>query len=127
VGEQHPRLLARLTIRAPFVPLSISTLLFGLDSSAARSWSISDAEWSVSHRTAFRCTRRSSIIAFVVGTVLLLGSWLALVFAGLITVSFVIRTRLEARMLTSGLEGDRACAARLPNRLVPVRDEHVAP
>lgn len=61
----------------------------------------------------------TAIIAFVFGTVLLLGSSLALVFAGLIAVLFVIRTQLEDRMLTSGLDGYRAYANRVRNRLVP--------
>jgi protein-S-isoprenylcysteine O-methyltransferase Ste14 len=61
----------------------------------------------------------TAIIAFVFGTVLLLGSWLALVFAVLIGALFVVRTRLEDRMLSAGLEGYRAYAARVPNRLVP--------
>jgi protein-S-isoprenylcysteine O-methyltransferase Ste14 len=61
----------------------------------------------------------TAIIAFVFGTVLLLGSWLALVFAGSIAVLFVIRTRLEDRMLADGLDGYRAYAARVTSRLVP--------
>lgn len=58
----------------------------------------------------------TAIIAFVFGTVLLLGS---LVFAGLIGVLFVIRTRLEDRMLADGLEGYRAYASRVTSRLIP--------
>jgi protein-S-isoprenylcysteine O-methyltransferase Ste14 len=61
----------------------------------------------------------TAIIAFVFGTVLLLGSWLALVFAVLIGVLFVIRTQLEDRMLSSGLDGYRAYAARVTSRLIP--------
>jgi len=61
----------------------------------------------------------TAIVAFVFGTVLLLGSWLALVFAGLIAVLFVIRTRLEDRMLATGLDGYRAYTSRVTSRLIP--------
>jgi protein-S-isoprenylcysteine O-methyltransferase Ste14 len=61
----------------------------------------------------------TAIIGFVFGTALLLGSWLALVFAGLIAVLFVIRTRLEDRMLSAGLEGYRAYTSRVTSRLIP--------
>ena len=61
----------------------------------------------------------TAVIGFLFGTALLLGSWLALVVAALIAALFVIRTRLEDRMLTSGLDGYRAYTKRVPNRLVP--------
>ena len=61
----------------------------------------------------------TAIITFVFGVALLLGSWLALVFAVLIGVLFVVRTRLEDRMLADGLDGYRAYASRVTSRLVP--------
>jgi len=61
----------------------------------------------------------TALIAYAFGAVLLLGSWLGLIFATLIGALFVIRTRLEDRMLTTGLEGYRAYTMRVTSRLVP--------
>jgi protein-S-isoprenylcysteine O-methyltransferase Ste14 len=81
-----------------------------------------DRGQSVVQNGPYRVVRHpmyTAVIGFVFGTVLLLGSWLALVCAVLIAALFVIRTRLEDRMLTTGLEGYRAYTLRVPNRLVP--------
>lgn len=61
----------------------------------------------------------TSAIGMMFGVALLLGSWIALVPATTIAILFVVRTRLEDRMLSAGLEGYRAYVSRVPNRLVP--------
>lgn len=61
----------------------------------------------------------TSLIAFMYGFALLVGSWLALIPAACITMVFVVRTMLEDRMLTTSLEGYRAYTMRVPNRLLP--------
>jgi len=61
----------------------------------------------------------TSAITMMFGVALLLGSWLALVPATMIAILFVVRTRLEDQLLSTGLEGYRAYASRVPNRLVP--------
>jgi protein-S-isoprenylcysteine O-methyltransferase Ste14 len=81
-----------------------------------------DRRQSVVQSGPYRVVRHpvyAALIAFIFGTVLLLGSWLALAFAALIGALFVIRTRLEDQMLTAGLEGYRAYTSRVTRRLMP--------
>ena len=61
----------------------------------------------------------ASRIVVILGTVLILGSWVALLPAAVVTLLLVIRTLLEDRMLTSELSGYRAYAERVTARLVP--------
>lgn len=61
----------------------------------------------------------TSIIVLMIGLALLLGSWLALIPAGLIAVLFIVRTSLEDRMLADSLEGYRDYARQVPARLLP--------
>jgi protein-S-isoprenylcysteine O-methyltransferase Ste14 len=81
-----------------------------------------DRGQSVVQNGPYRIVRHpmyTAIIGFVFGTVLLLGSWLGLVFAVLIGALFIVRTRLEDGMLANGLDGYRAYASRVTSRLVP--------
>jgi protein-S-isoprenylcysteine O-methyltransferase Ste14 len=55
----------------------------------------------------------------IIGTALMLGSWIALAPAALIALLLVLRTSLEDRMLTTGLPGYREYAQDVPERLVP--------
>ena len=61
----------------------------------------------------------TSLIVLTLGLALFLGSWLALVPAGLIGIIFVLRTLFEDQMLTTGLDGYRAYADRVQSRLFP--------
>jgi protein-S-isoprenylcysteine O-methyltransferase Ste14 len=61
----------------------------------------------------------ASRIVLIVGTALILGSWIALVPAGVIALLLVLRTSLEDRLLTTGLPGYREYAKHVPERLVP--------
>ena len=61
----------------------------------------------------------TAIIVLMIGIALFLGSWLAVMPAILIGVVFAVRTRLEDRLLTMGLEGYRAYAELVPSRLLP--------
>jgi protein-S-isoprenylcysteine O-methyltransferase Ste14 len=61
----------------------------------------------------------AGIFPFVVSVALALGSWWALIPAGLICALFVLRTALEDRMLQDELPGYREYAARVRYRLVP--------
>ena len=61
----------------------------------------------------------ASRIVLIIGTALTLGSWIALVPAGLDAVLLVLRTSLEDRMLTTELPGYRKYAKHVPRRLVP--------
>jgi protein-S-isoprenylcysteine O-methyltransferase Ste14 len=55
----------------------------------------------------------------IIGTALMLGSWIALVPAVLIALLLVLRTYLEDRLLTAELTGYREYAQHVPARLVP--------
>jgi protein-S-isoprenylcysteine O-methyltransferase Ste14 len=61
----------------------------------------------------------ASRIVVIIGTALMLGSWIALVPAVLIALLVVLRTSLEDRMLTTELPGYRTYAEHVPERLVP--------
>jgi protein-S-isoprenylcysteine O-methyltransferase Ste14 len=61
----------------------------------------------------------ASRIVLIIGTALMLGSWLAQVPAVLIVILLVLRTSLEDRMLTADLPGYRTYAKHVPARLVP--------
>jgi protein-S-isoprenylcysteine O-methyltransferase Ste14 len=81
-----------------------------------------DRGQTVVQRGPYRFVRHpmyTSIIVLMIGIALMLGSWLAVVPAILIAVLFVIRTSLEDRMLTEGLDGYREYAGRVRARLVP--------
>ena len=60
-----------------------------------------------------------TIVGFVLGTPLLLGSWWAFVPAILAIASLIIRTALEDRMLACGLPGYAAYSGRVAYRLIP--------
>ena len=55
----------------------------------------------------------------IIGTALMLGSWIALVPAALIALLLVLRTSLEDRLLTTELQGYREYVQRVPARLIP--------
>jgi len=59
-----------------------------------------------------------AILAFI-GTPLLLGSWWALIPAGLGVGGYILRTALEDRTLRDELEGYKAYAEHVPYRLLP--------
>ncbi len=59
------------------------------------------------------------IIGFILGTPLMLGSWLAFLPAAMSVLSLIIRTALEDRMLLEELEGYKAYAKRVRYRLIP--------
>jgi protein-S-isoprenylcysteine O-methyltransferase Ste14 len=61
----------------------------------------------------------AALVVLTAGMALLLGSWLALAPAGLVVVVLGARIRLEERVLTAGLDGYAAYAARVTARLVP--------
>lgn len=61
----------------------------------------------------------ATIIGFILGTPLMLGSSWAFVPAGLSVVSLVVRTALEDRMLLAELDGYKSYAKRVPYKLVP--------
>lgn len=59
------------------------------------------------------------ILLLALSLAVALGSWMAMVPAALIGAVFVMRTRLEDRMLTAKLPGYREYAVRVPHRLIP--------
>ena len=61
----------------------------------------------------------TSLIVLMIAMALILGSWLAVVPAGLIAVLLVVRTSLEDRMLTTELVGYREYANQVHDRLLP--------
>jgi protein-S-isoprenylcysteine O-methyltransferase Ste14 len=61
----------------------------------------------------------AAIILLVISMSLQLGSWWALVPAGLVTLIYLLRTRLEDQMLQTELDGYREYAARVRYRLFP--------
>jgi protein-S-isoprenylcysteine O-methyltransferase Ste14 len=61
----------------------------------------------------------ASRIVMIVGTALMLGSWVALVPAVLVALLLVLRASLEDRLLTTELPGYREYAQRVPARIVP--------
>ena len=61
----------------------------------------------------------ASRIVLIAGAALTLGSWIALVPAGLNALLLVLRTSLEDRLLTTELPGYREYAKHVPGRLVP--------
>jgi len=61
----------------------------------------------------------TSLIVLMFGMALTLGSWLAIVPAGLIALLLVVRTSLEDRMLTAQLTGYREYANDVRERLFP--------
>jgi protein-S-isoprenylcysteine O-methyltransferase Ste14 len=61
----------------------------------------------------------ASRIVSIIGMALTLGSWIALVPAGLNAALLVLRTSLEDRLLTTELPGYREYAKHVPARLVP--------
>ena len=61
----------------------------------------------------------TSLIVLMFGMALTLGSWLAIVPAALIALSFVVRTSFEDRMLTAQLTGYREYANDVQKRLFP--------
>ncbi|MGI9421604.1 MAG: methyltransferase family protein [Hyphomicrobiaceae bacterium] len=60
-----------------------------------------------------------TIAGLVLGTPLLLGSWLAFIPACLSVMLLIVRTALEDQMLHQELAGYEAYVARVPYRLVP--------
>ncbi len=60
-----------------------------------------------------------TIMGFVLGSPLILGSWWAFLPAALAALGLVVRTALEDRMLCEELEGYEAYARRVRYRLVP--------
>jgi protein-S-isoprenylcysteine O-methyltransferase Ste14 len=61
----------------------------------------------------------AGFLLFVVGTALLLGSWLGLLAGVILAVAVARRAVLEERMLRAELDGYDAYAARVRFRLVP--------
>jgi protein-S-isoprenylcysteine O-methyltransferase Ste14 len=77
---------------------------------------------TVVHHGPYRFVRHpmyASRIVLITGVAFALGSWIALVPAGLIAFLLVLRTSLEDRMLTTELPGYRKYAKYVPDRLVP--------
>ncbi|MGI9464422.1 MAG: methyltransferase family protein [Aestuariivirgaceae bacterium] len=60
-----------------------------------------------------------TIMGFVLASPLMLGSWWAFVPAAVATVSLIVRTALEDRMLIEELAGYRAYAGRVRYRMIP--------
>jgi protein-S-isoprenylcysteine O-methyltransferase Ste14 len=61
----------------------------------------------------------ASRVVLITGAALTLGSWIALVPAGLNAVLLILRTSLEDRLLATELPGYREYAKHVPGRLVP--------
>lgn len=61
----------------------------------------------------------SGALMFLIGSPLLLGSWLGLAFAVLMSVVLAVRAVLEERTLAAGLEGYADYMRRVRHRLVP--------
>jgi protein-S-isoprenylcysteine O-methyltransferase Ste14 len=61
----------------------------------------------------------AALIPFMPGMALLLGSWWALIPAGLIDILFIVRTCLEDRMLKEELPGYQEYAQKVRHRLIP--------
>ena len=60
-----------------------------------------------------------TILSFILGAPLMLGSWRAFIPAGIAVLSLIARTRLEDRMLLDELDGYATYAERVRFRLVP--------
>ncbi len=61
----------------------------------------------------------ASVLLFFLGAPLLLGSWVGLAFVPLFAVVLAVRAVLEERVLSAGLPGYPAYAARVRFRLIP--------
>lgn len=60
-----------------------------------------------------------TIIGFILGTPLMLGSWWAFLPAAMSVLAIIIRTALEDSMLLEELRGYKAYAKRVRYRLIP--------
>lgn len=89
---------------------------------SARSRIQSERGHTVVHDGPYRVVRHPMYAAravLILGAALMLGSWIALLPAGVIVFLLVLRTSLEDRLLTADLSGYREYAKRVPARLVP--------
>ena len=88
---------------------------------SARSRIQSERGHTVVHDGPYRVVRHPMYAAravLILGAALMLGSWIALLPAGVIVFLLVLRTSLEDRLLTADLSGYREYAKRVPARLV---------